>query len=118
MTFENADGTFSSIRPFSTPSILDQASNDLARLGDDQTLLSNRQYAATKLQEMSISYVSSALRDNEIWAEMKRYRRASDSFCIPEAPMVQELTQIFLGHLETGYPVFVKPQNVPEKAGW
>lgn len=77
---------------------------------------------------MSASYVSSAVKDNKIWSEMKRHRQATDSFYIPEALKVQEFARIFLEHLDSGYPVFVRPdmdlvpkiisepQNLPEKA--
>ena len=128
MVFENAKSTSSSLGPSSTLSVLDQASKDLARLKDDQTLLSSRRDALIELQEMSTSYVSSAIKDNNIWPEMKSHRQATDSCYIPEAPKVLEFTKIFLGHLDSGYPVFLRPpmglvakiisepQNVPEKA--
>lgn len=129
VVFEDADCNYGNLGPFSAPSVLDQTSKDVARLREDQTLVSSRKNTLNKLQEMSTRYVSSAFKDNNIWSEMKRHRQATDSFYIPaEAPKVQEFTQILLEHLDSGYPVFVRPprdlipkilsepQNVLEKA--
>ena len=125
---ENVDGTSNSLELSSALSVLDQASYDLARLRDDQALPGSIKDASSKLQDMSTSYVSSAVKNNKIWSEMKRHRQATNSFYIPEAPQVQEFARIFLQHLDPGYPVFVRPdmdlvpkiisepQNVPEKA--
>lgn len=97
--FENADGTSSCLGTSSAISVLDQASYDLARLRDDQALLGNLKDASSKLQDISASYVSSAIGDHKIWSEMNRHRQATDSFYIPEAPKVQEFVKIFLGRL-------------------
>lgn len=93
--FKNADGTSSSLGTSSALSVLDQASYDLARLRDDQALLGSRKDASSKLQDMSMSYVLSAIKDHKIWSEMKRHRQATDSFYIPEAPKVREFVRIW-----------------------
>ena len=105
----NVDGTSNNLELSSALSVLDQASYDLARLRDDKALPGSIKDASSKLQDMSTSYVSSAVKDNKIWSEMKRHRQAIDSFYRPEAPQVQEFARIFLEHLDSGYPVFVRP---------
>ena len=112
VVFENAECNYSSLGPFSAPSVLDQASKDVSRLREDQALVSSRKDAFNDLQEMSTCYVSRAFKDDSIWSEMKSHRQATDSFYIPEAPKVREFSTIFFEHLDSGYPFFVAHQWV------
>ena len=76
---------------------------------------------------MSEYYVTNTVKENMVWVEMKRQRKATDSFYVPEAFIVQGLIDTFLDYIDLGYPTYLRPptelvsrlilepQQVPER---